>query len=86
MPLCTGCTPPTYSGFEANGPGAGAFFVEETFFPFVPLASSPECVAEAGAAAVTNGQMFPFMAGILDVDPYAGEQALSPTRPADYGQ
>jgi hypothetical protein len=85
MPLCTGCEPPTYAGFEVNGPGTGAFFVEETFFPFVPLASSPECVAEAGSAAVTNGETFPFMAGILDVDPYAGQQALSPTQPSDYG-
>ena len=39
MPFCSGCTPPTYAGFEVNGPGTGAFFVEETFFPFVPLAS-----------------------------------------------
>jgi hypothetical protein len=86
MPLCSGCAPPTYSGFEVNGPGSGAFYVEETFFPFVPLASSPECVSATGAVAVTSGETFPFMAGILDVDPYAGAQALSPTQPSDYTQ
>ena len=86
MPLCTGCSPPTYAGFEVNGPGASAFFVEETFFPVVPLENSPECVSQAGAVAVTNGETFPFMAGILDVDPYAGDQVLSPVQPSDYGQ
>jgi len=85
MPLCTGCTPPTYAGFEVNGPGA-PFFVEETFFPVVTLASSPECLTQSGAVAVTNGETFPFMAGILDVDPYAGDQVLSPVQPSDYGQ
>jgi hypothetical protein len=85
MPLCTGCEPPTYAGFEVNGPGA-PFFVEETFFPVVTLASSPECLTQSGAVAVTNGETFPFMAGILDVDPYAGQQALSPVQPSDYGQ
>jgi hypothetical protein len=39
-----------------------------------------------GAVAVTSGETFPFMAGILDVDPYAGVQALSPTQPSDYTQ
>jgi hypothetical protein len=86
MPLCAGCAPPTYAGFEVNGPGAGAFFVEETFFPLVTLASSPECLTQTGAVPVTQGETFPFMAGILDVDPYAMQQALSPTQPSDYGQ
>jgi hypothetical protein len=85
MPLCSGCAPPTYAGFEVNGPGTGAFFVEETFFPFVPLASSPECLTQTGAVPVANGNTFPFMAGILDVDPFAGDQALSPVQPSDYG-
>jgi hypothetical protein len=84
MPLCSGCEPPTYAGFEVNGPGANAFFVEETFFPFVPLASSPECLAQTGAVPVKKGQTFPFMAGILDVDPYSMRQALAPTGPSDY--
>jgi hypothetical protein len=86
MPLCSGCAPPTYAGFEVNGPGAGAFYVEETFFPFVPLQNSPECLTQMGAVDVTKGETFPSMAGILDVDPYAGKQALSPTSPSDYGQ
>jgi hypothetical protein len=86
MPLCSGCSPPSYAGFEVNGPGASAFFVEETFFPFVPLQSSPECLTQAGAVTVTNGETFPSMAGILDVDPYAGDQVLSPVQPSDYGQ
>jgi hypothetical protein len=85
MPLCTGCSPPTFAGFEVNGPGTGAFFVEETFFPFVPLQSSPECLTQSGAVVVTSGETFPFMAGILDVDPYAGDQVLSPVQPSDYG-
>jgi hypothetical protein len=85
-PLCSGCEPPTYAGFEVNGPGASAFFVEETFFPFVNLENSPECLTEPDAGDVTVNQTFPFMAGILDVDPYAGQQALSPVQPSDYGQ
>ncbi len=84
MPLCSGCTPPTYAGFEVNGPGSDAFFVEETFFPFVTLASSPECTSQAGAVPVTMGESFPFIAGILDVDPYAMKQVLSPVQPSDY--
>jgi hypothetical protein len=85
-PLCSGCAPPTYAGFEVNGPGAGAFYVEELFFPFVPLQSSPECLTQTGAVVVKTGATFPSMAGILDVDPYAMVQVLSPVQPADYGQ
>ena len=84
MPLCTTCEPPSYAGFEVNGPGASAFYVEETFFPFVPLQNSPECVTQPGAVAVTMGETFPFIAGILDVDPYAMQQVLSPVQPSDY--
>ena len=69
-----------------NGPGANAFFVEETFFPFVNLQSSPECLTQPDAGDVTTGETFPFVAGILDVDPYAGEQAIAPVQPSDYGQ
>ena len=83
-PLCSGCAPPTYAGFEVNGPGGSAFFVEETFFPFVPLQNSPECLTQAGAVDVTNGETFPFVAGILDIDPYAMKQVLSPVAPSDY--
>jgi len=87
MPLCSGCEPPTYAGFEVNGPGASAFFVEETFFDFVNLESSPECLTAGDAGTnVTVGETFPLMAGILDVDPYAGDQAISPAQPSDYGQ
>jgi hypothetical protein len=84
MPSCSGCAPPTYAGFEVNGPGSGAFFVEETFFPVVTLASSPECTSQPGAVPVTMGESFPFIAGILDVDPYAMKQVLSPVQPSDY--
>jgi hypothetical protein len=86
MQLCSGCAPPTYSGFEVNGPGANAFFVEETFFPFVPLQNSPECLTQSGAVVVTQGETFPSMAGILDIDPYSAKQALAPVQPSDYGQ
>jgi hypothetical protein len=85
MPLCSGCTPPTYGGFEVSA-GTSPFFVEETFFPFVPLENSPECLTQPGAVDVTNGKTFPFVAGILDLDPYSGKQALSPVQPSDYGQ
>ncbi len=83
MPLCSGCAPPTYAGFEVNGPGSDAFFVEETFFPFVPLQSSPECLTQPNAVDVTKGETFPSMAGILHVDPYAMKQVLSPVQPSE---
>ena len=86
MPLCTTCAPPTYAGFEVDGPGSDAFFVEETFFPVVTLASSPECTTQSGAVPVKMGETFPFMAGILDTDPYAMRQVLAPVQPSDYGQ
>jgi hypothetical protein len=86
MPLCTGypCSPPTYSGFEVNGPGADAFFVEEFFFGFVPLENSPDCFKVAGAVIVKDEQTFPHMAGILDYDGFAGKQYLAPVQPSDY--
>jgi hypothetical protein len=85
MPLCSGCAPPTYSGFEVTA-GSGTFFVEETFFPFVPLENSPECLTQPGAVDVADNGTFPFVAGILDLDPYSEKQALSPVQPSDYGQ
>jgi hypothetical protein len=85
MPLCSGCAPPSYSGFEVSASGS-AFFVEETFYPFVPLENSPECLTQHGAVVVTKGETFPYVAGILDVDPYSSKQALSPAQPSDYGQ
>jgi hypothetical protein len=84
MRLCSGCEPRTFAGFEVTASGA-KFFVEETFFPFVPLANSPECLTQAGAVKVTMGETFPFMAGILDIDPYSMDQVLSPVQPSDYG-
>ena len=86
MPLCTGypCSPPTYSGFEVNGPGADAFFVEEFFFGFVPLENSPDCFKVAGAVVVTKGETFPHMSGILEYDGFAGKQYLAPVQSSDY--
>ena len=57
---------------------------EAPFFNTDPLQSSPECLGQAGVVAVTVGTSFTSMSGILDVDPYAAAQALSPVLPSDY--
>ena len=84
MPLCSGCAPPTYSGFQATDSASDVIYVEQYLFPGDPLQSSPECVSAAGQVAVTNGETFPFMEGILDYDPYASAQFMAPRVPSDY--
>jgi predicted extracellular nuclease len=83
-PLCTGCTPPTYSGFQATDSASNVIYVEQYLFPGDPLQSSPECVSMSGQVAVTAGETFPFMEGILDYDGYASAQFMAPRGPSDY--
>jgi len=83
-PLCTGCSPPTYSGFQVADSASNVIYVEQYLFPGDPLQSSPECVTAAGQKAVTQGETFPFMEGILDYDGYASAQFLAPRGTSDY--
>jgi predicted extracellular nuclease len=84
MGMCTGCTPPTYSGFQATDSASDVIYVEQYLFPGDPLQSSPECVSMSGQVAVTKGETFPFMEGILDYDGYATAQFMAPRGPSDY--
>jgi len=84
MPLCTGCAPPTYSGFQVTDSASAVIYVEQYLFPGDPLQSSPECVSAAGQVAVTKGESFPFMEGIVDFDGYANAQFMAPRGPSDY--
>ena len=84
MGQCSGCAPPTYSGFQATDAASDVIYVEQYLFPGDPLQSSPECVSVAGQVAVTQGETFPFMEGILDYDGYAQAQFMAPRGPSDY--
>jgi predicted extracellular nuclease len=84
LPMCSGCTPPTYSGFQASDTASDVIYVEQYLFPGDPLQSSPECTSAAGQVAVTAGETFPFMEGILDYDGYASAQFLAPRGTSDY--
>jgi predicted extracellular nuclease len=84
MGQCTGCTPPTYSGFQVTDSTGDVIYVEQYLFPGDPLQSSPECVSMPGQVAVTQGETFPFMEGILDYDGYASAQFMAPRSPSDY--
>lgn len=84
MGMCSGCAPPTYSGFQATDGANDVIYVEQYLFPGDPLQSSPECVSMSGQVAVTQGETFPFMEGILDYDGYATAQFLAPRSPSDY--
>ncbi len=83
-PLCSGCAPPTYSGFQVGDTASNVIYVEQYLFPGDPLQSSPECLTAAGQVPVTSGETFPFMEGILDYDGYAAAQFLAPRGPSDY--
>jgi hypothetical protein len=85
LPQCSPvCEPPVYSGFRANDGTGNEVYVEAPFFNTDPLQSSPECLTQAGVTPVTVGMTFSSMSGVLDFDPYAMAQALSPVLPADY--
>lgn len=84
---CTGCKPPTYSGFQVNDGSGHEILVENTFYLSEHLMSSPECVSTAAAnMQVTTGKTFSMISGIVDVDPYgpATTVAISPTTDSDY--
>jgi predicted extracellular nuclease len=84
MPSCTGCSPPTYSGFRANDGSGNEVYIENYFFNSEPLQSSPECLTQSGAVDVTVGTTFSAMAGVLDYDGYASAQDLMPVQASDY--
>ena len=65
-------------GFQATDGASNVIYVEQYLFPGDPLQSSPECVSMPGQVAVTQGETFPFMEGILDYDGYASAQFLAP--------
>ncbi len=50
-PLCSGCAPPTYSGFQVSDSASNVIYVEQYLFPGDPLQSSPECLTQTGQAA-----------------------------------
>jgi hypothetical protein len=78
------CEPPAFSGFTANDGAGNEVNVEAQFFATDPLQSSPECLTQPGVTAVLVGTKFTTMQGVLDFDPYAGQQQISPVTPADY--
>jgi predicted extracellular nuclease len=85
--LCTGCKPPTYSGFQVSDGSGHEILVENTFYLSEHLTSSPECVSMAATGtAVTMGKTFSMISGIVDADPYGpmGTVAISPTADSDY--
>jgi predicted extracellular nuclease len=82
---CTNlCTPPAFSGFQANDGTGNEVYIEAPFFNTDPLQSSPECLTQTGVVPVTVGTTFTQMSGILDYDGYASAQGLSPVQPSDY--
>jgi hypothetical protein len=84
LPLCTGCAPPSYSGFQANDGQAHEVYIENVFFSTDPLQSSPECTSASGAVPVTLGMTFSSIQGILDYDSYAAAQQIAPVQASDY--
>lgn len=84
LPLCTGCAPPSYSGFQANDGQGHEVYIENVFFETDPLQSSPECKTASGAVPVTLGMTFSSMQGILDYDSYAAAQQIAPVQASDY--
>lgn len=81
--LCTGCTPPTYSGFRAKDSASNELYIEDFFFSYDHYQSSPECTTQAGEKAVTVGETFSSLTGIIDYDGYATAQAFYPISDAD---
>jgi hypothetical protein len=78
------CEPPAYSGFTANDGSGNEVNIEASFYATDPLQSSPECLTQPGVTPVTVGMKFSAMQGVLDYDPYASQQAISPVTPSDY--
>ena len=84
MPLCSGCRPPTYSGFQVNDGAGHELLIENTFYTSEHLEGSPECLTTAGVIPVTVGKTFSQMTGILDWDSFGSVQAVSPVTDTDY--
>ena len=84
LPQCSGCTPPTYAGFQANDGAGHELYIEAPFFNTDPLQSSPECLTQTGVTSVAVGMTFTSIQGILDLDPYGAVQYLAPMQPSDY--
>jgi hypothetical protein len=85
MPLCSGCAPPTYSGFQVNDGAGHEVLIENTFYNSENLASSPECSTMGTPAVPVNvGNKFTVVTGVLDFDPNGMVQALSPVLDSDY--
>ena len=78
------CEPPAYSGFTANDGQGNEANIEQFFFATDTLQSSPECLSQPNVVPVMVGMTFSSMQGILDVDPYASQQALYPVLNTDY--
>jgi hypothetical protein len=83
-PLCAGCSPPTYSGFQANDGQGHEVYIEAFFFNTDHLQSSPECTSAQGAVPVSAGMTFTSIQGVLDYDSYAMAQQISPVSDSDY--
>jgi hypothetical protein len=81
--MCTGCSPPTYSGFQAHDGAGDEIYVEDFFFSYDTYQSSPECANASGQKPVTVGMTFSAVTGILEYDGYAASQALYPRSNAD---
>ncbi len=82
---CTSaCEPPVYGGFRAKDGTGTDVYIEAPFYLTDPLQSSPECLTQSGVVDVVVGTTFSSMQGVLDIDPYSGDQALSPVQATDY--
>lgn len=84
LSCATLCEPPAYSGFRANDGMGNEVNIEASFFATDPLQSSPECLTQPNVTPVVVGTAFTMMQGVLDYDPYASQQQISPVTPADY--
>ena len=82
--MCSGCKPPTYGGFQVNDGSGHELLVENHFYTSEHLQGSPECTTATGAIPVTVGMTFSQVTGILDENPTASVQTLSPVVDADY--
>ena len=81
---CTGCAPPTYSGFEVVDGSGNKALVEDAFYSSEHLASSPECLTQPSAVPVHVATTFSAITGILDYDVYGSVQVLEPVQDTDY--
>ena len=81
---CSGCAPPTYSGFEIVDGSGNKALVENAFYSSEHLASSPECLTQPSAVPVHVATTFSAITGILDYDIYGSVQVLEPVQDSDY--